>query len=132
MESVKPHAKRCDQCRQFLRSSFYRIDPAQRDRRADICLDCETLPPTNTPMKTSWEQIKARLLQQAAQREENAAGMGSYGDGGASEARAAIALWEMGRAGQLPPRWQEVDEQLAKEANPEYQKLQELRKQFGQ
>ncbi|WP_210516412.1 hypothetical protein [Hymenobacter terricola] len=81
-------------------------------------------------MKNSWHLIKARLEAKARGAEEAAGYQGSYSDGGASAIRTAIYYYEAGMYGQLPLGWNEIDDQLAKEADPEYQKLQQLKQKF--
>ena len=40
----KPYIKRCPACQQVRKSSFYRIDPTNHDRRAATCYECEARP----------------------------------------------------------------------------------------
>lgn len=81
-------------------------------------------------MKNSWHLIKARLEARARNAEEAAGAQGSYSDGGASAIRTAIYFYEAGMNGQLPLSWAAIDEQLTKEADPDYQKLQQLKQKF--
>jgi hypothetical protein len=46
----RAYPKRCPGCRRFQRSSCYRVDPAQHDRRAFLCLECEADAGHATPL----------------------------------------------------------------------------------
>jgi hypothetical protein len=78
----------------------------------------------------SIEAVKARVLKKADAQEMNAAYSGAHHDGGARRMRDQVKFYEYGQKGMVPPEWEEIAEQVSKEADSEWGEYQRLKNKF--
>lgn len=74
--------------------------------------------------------VMSRVLQEAKNREMDAAHGGRHDDGGATDLRTAVRYYQYGQQGVLPPEWQAFADQEARQQDPEYAEYQRLKAKF--
>lgn len=73
------------------------------------------------------DELIKLALKNAHNRRENAGFSGLHHDDGASLIESNVKFYNYGRAGQIPPEWEEYQKLL----DPEYQEFLRLQKKFG-
>lgn len=67
------------------------------------------------------------VLKDADKKQDDAGYGGHHHDGGAAHQRDCVKFYNYGRAGKIPPDW----DQYTKQLDPEYQEFLRLQKKFG-
>lgn len=75
--------------------------------------------------------IISMVLQAAADARDSAGYSGSFGDGGASILETQVKFYRYGMEGIIPPGWRQYQNQVEKEADPEYKEYLRLQNKFN-
>ncbi len=76
------------------------------------------------------DRLCIRILKHANEQKEMAGQSGSMTDFGASRLVDEVAIFQSGRRGEVPEKWQEYAEAMDRETDPEYAEYQRLAKKF--
>jgi hypothetical protein len=76
------------------------------------------------------DQLCLRVLKRANELENDAGHSGSMTDFGASALRDEVAVFQAGRRGEVPEKWKDFAEAMARESDPEYAEYKRLKQKF--
>jgi len=79
---------------------------------------------------SSIEKVKVRVLKQADREDMVAIYNGADSSAGAHRMRDQVKFYEYGQKGTVPPKWQEIADQVSKEADLEWGEYQRLKNKF--
>ena len=82
-------------------------------------------------MSINIEQIMNMVLKAAESARTDAGFSGGWGDGGAARMEDQVRFYRYGLQCVVPPEWKKYEEQLQREADPEYDQYLRLQKKFG-
>lgn len=76
------------------------------------------------------DQLCLRLLKHANDLQNDAGHAGAMTDYGAQNLRDQVSVFQAGRRGEVPEKWQLYAEMMDRETDPEYAEYQRLKKKF--
>jgi hypothetical protein len=88
----------------------------------------------NDVMEVPFSQVDGLLeyILKAADKAAFDAGIGgSYSDGGASNMREQVAMFNHGRSSTIPKKWDKHYKEYIREVDPDYATYLQLQKKFG-